>query len=89
MSLERKALHYNDKLLSSAQMLERVSQGNYTVHINLDTLVKEDPLSLRVHMRHWAHTSPNSRFLLSGNLEFYQNMQIPKELESKVTYIGF
>ncbi|MEC8220498.1 MAG: hypothetical protein VX028_00385 [Nanoarchaeota archaeon] len=89
MSLERKALHYNDKTKTSAQLLEMVSGGDYTVHINLDTLVKEDPLSLRVHMRHWAHTSPNSRFLLSGNLEFYQKMQIPKELESKVTYIGF
>ena len=89
MNLERKTLHYNDKMTTSAQLLDIVSGGDYTVNINLDTLVKEDPLSLRVHMRHWAHTSPNSKFLLSGNLEFYQKMQIPKELESKVTYIGF
>ncbi|MEC8221290.1 MAG: hypothetical protein VX028_04400 [Nanoarchaeota archaeon] len=89
MNLERKTLHYNDKMTTSAQLLDIVSGGDYTVNINLDTLVKEDPLSLRVHMRHWAHTSPNSKFLLSGNLEFYQKMQIPKELESKVTYTGF
>ena len=41
MSLERKTLHYNDKTKTSAQLLDTISGEDYTVHINLDTLVKE------------------------------------------------